>query len=46
MGAAVFVSTGYWYLYLRGTPDEGAPATATSGNGRATTTAREPVSTN
>jgi formate/nitrite transporter FocA (FNT family) len=41
VGAAVFVSTGYWYLYLRGTPDEAAPAT--SGNGRAATTAREPV---
>ena len=24
VGAAVFVSTGYWYLYLRGTPDEAA----------------------
>jgi len=45
VGAAVFVSTAYWYLYVRGTPDEGAPATATSGNGRATTKASEPVST-
>ena len=25
VGAAVFVSTGYWYLYLRGTPDEVGP---------------------
>ena len=24
VGAAVFVSTAYWFLYLRGTPDEGA----------------------
>jgi formate/nitrite transporter len=44
VGAAVFVSTGYWYLYLRGTPDEGEPAAATSGNGR-TTTAAEPATT-
>jgi formate transporter len=48
-GAAIFVSTAYWYLYLRGTPDEvgptGAePETAQAGNGR-TTTGREPVST-
>ena len=24
VGAAVFVSTAYWFMYLRGTPDEGA----------------------
>jgi formate transporter len=24
VGAAVFVSTAYWFLYLRGTPDDGA----------------------
>ena len=37
-GAAIFVSTAYWFLHLRGTPDDeepGTPATATSGNGRA-----------
>jgi formate/nitrite transporter FocA (FNT family) len=48
-GAAIFVSTAYWFLYLRDTPDDdvgptGAePETAQAGNGRATT-AREPVS--
>ena len=31
VGAAVFVSTAYWYLYVRGTPDEGAPETASEG---------------
>src|SRR5919112_1055281 len=25
VGAAIFVSTAYWYLYLRGTPDGGGP---------------------
>ena len=49
VGAAVFVSTGYWYLYLRGTPDEvgptdAEPETAQAGNGR--TARREPVSSN
>ena len=42
-GAAIFVSTAYWYLYLRDTPDDddvgptGAePEDAQAGNGRAT----------
>ena len=39
VGAAVFVSTGYWYLYLRGTPRRGRadrrrPGDAQAGNGR------------
>jgi formate/nitrite transporter len=37
VGAAVFVSTAYWFLHLRGTPDDarGAePAAARAGNGR------------
>jgi formate/nitrite transporter len=37
VGAAVFVSTAYWFLHLRGTedaaPSQGEPATATAGNG-------------
>src|SRR3954447_13709567 len=28
VGAAIFVSTAYWYLYLRGEPDEVAPSGA------------------
>jgi formate transporter len=45
VGAAIFVSTAYWFLYLRGT-DEGLGAaedTATTGNGRAATAGREGI---
>jgi len=41
VGAAIFVSTAYWFLYLRETPDDDVgptdaePATASAGNGRA-----------
>jgi formate/nitrite transporter len=38
VGAAVFVSSAYWYLHLRGTPDEPAPSAGgeqtTADNGR------------
>ena len=49
VGAAVFVSTGYWYLYLRGAPGDvgptdAEPETARVGNGR--TARREAISTN
>lgn len=30
VGAAIFVSTAYWFLYLRGTPDEGAGSRVTA----------------
>jgi formate transporter len=49
VGAAVFVSTAYWYLYLRGTPDEAAPTGGdpedahVAGDGRRFT---RPVTTN
>jgi formate/nitrite transporter len=41
VGAAIFVSTAYWYLYLKDSPPEvgptdAEPAQATTGNGRTT----------
>jgi hypothetical protein len=50
VGAAIFVSTAYWYLYLKDSdedevgPTGAEPEQAQAGNGRATG-ARTPVST-
>ena len=48
-GAAIFVSTAYWYLYLREDsgdvgPTDADPETAEAGNGRGFTRTRETVS--
>jgi formate transporter len=50
VGAAVFVSTAYWYLYLRGEPDEVAPSGGDPEHahvaGDGSRFRREPISTN
>ena len=45
VGAAVFVASAYWFLYLRDDDDDDDDEATTAGNGRFATSAREPVST-